>query len=138
MEQTMNLPSACVIAFLLIVAGHFLPWPSITSNGEEVKPPVTYIIGVLMLLVPFSFWVWLNGVSDWQLTILGIWAITASGGAANIASYVLDAWIARRHQPDAIAPHRLRELIDNWFISQIVAEKGEDDGQGITAPSRGQ
>ena len=79
--------AASLLAFFLEWGLHNTKWNAIT--GRELEPPQTYVWGLAPLLLIYSLWLVLVQ-PIWWLSILGIWAIIGSGGAAVLLAYFLD------------------------------------------------
>lgn len=78
-------------AFLAEALLHYIRWAEILL-GRKLHPTLAYIIGVLGLMVPFTFWL-VEMPRDHMVIALVLWKTIVSGGAAVLICYGFDALI---------------------------------------------
>lgn len=86
-----NIALTCLIAALILLVEHWLPWRTIL--GGDLKRIPAYIIGVLALALPLSglYWHWSINPPVWMYAHLAaLWAVIGAGGGAVILAYVFD------------------------------------------------
>jgi hypothetical protein len=70
------------VTILLLLTGHWLPWPT------RLPRVMAYIYGVGCILAGLAVWL----IPDnWQ-TWLGVLAYAVAGGLATLAAYAYDVW----------------------------------------------
>lgn len=75
-----------ILTALLLLVGHWLPWP------KKLPRLLAYAYGVGCILLGLAVWLL---PADWR-TWLGIGAFCAAGGLATLAAYAYDTW--RNHE----------------------------------------
>ena len=94
-----NIFLACLIAALLLLVEHWLPWRVIL--GGDLKRVPSYIIGVLALVLPLSglYLFWISHPPAWAYAHLAaLWAVIVSGGGAVILAYAFDGLVLKLAQ----------------------------------------
>ena len=94
-----NIGLACLIAALLLLIEHWLPWRVIL--GGDLKRIPAYVIGVLALALPLSglYWHWSTHPPEWAYAHLAaLWAVIVSGGCAVILAYLFDGLVLKMAQ----------------------------------------
>ena len=107
----------CLIAALLLLVEHWLPWRTIL--GGELKRVPSYIIGVMALALPLSglYLHWSFHTPEWGFAhLVALWAVIVSGGCAVILAYLFDGLVLKLAQ--------LRDL------QEIHAQREESDCGG--------
>jgi len=73
-------------ALLLISLLHWVPWHKLLR--QELRPPWTYVAGLLPLLTLHTGWALTSG-HGWQIA-LAPWAIIGAAGVGCIGAYQID------------------------------------------------
>lgn len=111
--KAFELVIACVVTFVTLGLAHFLcTWK--LALGRRVKPPWTYVVGVLMLLLPWGALVYRWGYGEAAVAMA---AVTASGGAAVGGGYLLLDRVLLRDENKKLRAHLDRAV-----------EEGSDGG----------
>lgn len=65
---------------------HYIPWRLIL-NGENLKPPWTYVLGTGTIVVPLTVW-----MVYWQfdLAVIAVWVAVSAAGVTVLALYLFD------------------------------------------------
>lgn len=88
---------AALIAALLLVIEHYVPWFRAINHGK-LHPIANYVLGCLALFVPYSallvVWDHLGIFTPW-VAVIALWIISISGGVAVVACYAADRYIER-------------------------------------------
>ena len=83
-EAKRELVQISVVGAMTQAIAHWFPWHRL---GHEMRPPLTYVIGVGQIVGWFSVWAFRRKHKD-DVTALG--AIVASSGLSVIAAYAID------------------------------------------------
>lgn len=81
----MDILILAVISGVAQLAAHYIPWKQILHR--KLKRTEAYIVGVLLMMVPFS--VWLGVLGLWRV-LLGLWIVIVTSGGLVIGAYALD------------------------------------------------
>lgn len=86
--------TAAFVSCIMLLAMRWAPWSQSIKNNRMVQ----YVLGVLGLLLPFSYLLvmW----KEWMI-LTAIWSITIAGGAVILAARELDVRIARDERLEA-------------------------------------
>lgn len=91
---------------MILLAQHY--W----LRGQRRHPTLNYILGTLAIYLPLTalFLLWQN-----YLVVAALWLVTALGGGAVIASYLMDGWMAvhARLKASEDEGQILREALDD-------------------------
>ena len=94
-----NISLACLIAALLLLIEHWLPWRAIL--GADLARVPSYIIGVLAMFLPLSglYLFWISHPPAWAYAHLAaLWAVIFAGGGAVILAYAFDGLVLKLAQ----------------------------------------
>ncbi|HPS41038.1 MAG TPA: hypothetical protein PK040_00440 [Anaerolineaceae bacterium] len=107
--KALALMIASVIAFLIVVVEHYLPWQLILR--KELPKIPAYILGVLAFGIPLS--VLFTVITDWTSSeiVLSFWVVVISAGAGTVGCYNLDSLIHNRARADE-SEEREQKLLD--------------------------
>jgi len=77
---------------MILLAQHY--W----LRGRRLHPTLNYILGTLAIYLPLTglFLLWHS-----YLVVAALWIVTALGGGAVIASYLVDGWLGVRARLEA-------------------------------------
>lgn len=75
-----------VLTCLLLLVGHWLPWPA------KLPRILAYAYGVASILTGLVVWLWQSNRAIW----FGILAYCVAGGLITLAAYAYDVW--RNHE----------------------------------------
>lgn len=99
---------------MILLAQHY--W----LRGQKLHPTLNYILGTLAIYLPLTglFLIWRS-----YLVVAALWIVTALGGGAVIASYLVDGWLSVRARLRAAEGEgeMLREALDDARQNSDVA-----------------
>lgn len=106
----MDMLIMAVLSGVAQLAAHYLPWKLIL--GRQLRRTEAYVIGVVLMLVPFSVWLGLQGLWD---VLLALWVVIVVSGLTVIGAYALDSYltIVQAHQAEQSENRNLRERAFN-------------------------
>lgn len=77
-----------VLSGISQLAAHYIPWKLILHR--PLKRTEAYVIGVVLMIVPFS--VWLGQLGLWRV-LLALWCVVITSGLFVIGAYSLDRYL---------------------------------------------
>lgn len=112
MNWQSNVFVTALIAALVILVQHYFPWRLVLKR--DLPRQAAYVLGVLAILVPFSYLLllWIKEWSDpvgyplpagalldagevLRRVIIGLWTVVLASGIATLGAYLLD-WLLER------------------------------------------
>lgn len=90
--------------FLAEALLHYIRWVEVLM-GRKLHPTLAYIIGVLGLMVPFTFWL-VEMPRDHMVIAVVLWKTIVSGGASVLICYGVDALVDDKWK----SKHKIEQL----------------------------
>ena len=106
----MSIGAVIAIAMLAELGLHYFPWRMLLKG--ELPRVAAYVLGVLGLMVPFTFYLWERGDAD---VICALWEVIGAGGLTVMALYGLDHWLSLQ-----------RELMETREREQALSKQVRD------------
>jgi hypothetical protein len=99
---------------MILLAQHY--W----LRGQKLHVTLKYILGMLAIYVPLTglFLLWQE-----PLVVAGMWVVTVFGGAAVIASYLVDGWLDTRARMNAAER-------EGKMLREALHDAGPNPGEG--------
>ena len=85
----MSLEDLIVIVAFVEAFLHYFRWRMILG-GRELPKVMAYALGVLGLMLPYSRWLWMQGVVQAQEAIVVLWVVIITGGLSVLVCYGID------------------------------------------------
>jgi hypothetical protein len=107
--KTLALTAAAVIAFLIVIVEHYLPWQMMLKKDLPKIP--AYVLGVLAFAVPIT--VLFTVIPGWVSSeiVLALWVIIIAAGLGTVGCYNLDTLVYHRARAEE-SEEREQRLLD--------------------------
>lgn len=79
--MTLQIIACSIISALIILVGHWLPWP------RKLRRPEAYGYGILAIMLPFTAICLKNG---WYLPMIAAWCCVGAAGMMTLGAYAYD------------------------------------------------
>lgn len=88
----MNIDELIMIVVLAEAFMHYFKW-RLVLGGRELPRVAAYALGVLGLMLPYSRWLWVQGMIQAQEAVKVLWIVIVTGGLSVLVCYGIDAII---------------------------------------------
>ena len=111
----MDITVMALISGLAQLTAHYFPWRKVL--GRALHRTEAYMVGVVLMLAPFSVWLGLAGL--WRV-LLALWVVIVTCGLFVIGAYLLDGNLEKGHR------ERVAQA-ENAVLRKAVFDDADDE-----------